>query len=253
MSATKEAAKPLPPYVPYKTFHNFIDSLKQGTPGRIDRSVMGTASGAMQNQLLAALRYLHLIDEQGTPTQSLKRLVAAEDGERSQVLRDILEASYSLFLDDSFDLAIATPAQFDEKLKSTGASGDTVRKCAAFFLAAAKEAEIPVSSRITSAPKARSTSKPPRPKPDQPAKKANNHPDRASRPTQQVLPATEFQPLTPSTKIVHLRSGGTVTLTITVDWLEIDEDETAYLLALRKKLREYEKGSRPEGQQDDQE
>jgi hypothetical protein len=252
MSAAKEAAKPLPPYVPYKTFRTFTDSLKQGIPSRIDRSVMNTTSGAIQNQLLAALKYLRLIDDHGTPAAQLKRLVTSEGAERQQVLREVIEASYPFFHNDSFSLAHATPAQFDEKLRATGAGGDTVRKCAAFFLAAAKDAEIPVSSRITSAPRPRAQ-RVARSRTAQSTRRTGPQLEPVTQPTQQTLPGNEFQPTTQS-KTVRLPSGGTVTLTIAVDWLEISEEETAYLLSLRQTLREFpEQEADPEDEQDDDE
>ena len=49
--AEDAAPKLVPPYVPYRSFGNFIQSLKQGIPARIDRSVMSNMSGALQSQL----------------------------------------------------------------------------------------------------------------------------------------------------------------------------------------------------------
>ena len=38
--------KTVSPYVSYKTFKNFLDGLGETLPSRIDRSLMGTMSGA---------------------------------------------------------------------------------------------------------------------------------------------------------------------------------------------------------------
>ena len=51
----------LPPYVAYRTFRSFIQLLSPAVPGRIDRSLMASMSGASQSQLIHALRCLRLI------------------------------------------------------------------------------------------------------------------------------------------------------------------------------------------------
>ena len=51
---TADTERVLPPYLSYKTFETFIEGLKVGMPGRIDRSVMKTLSGANQSWLMGA-------------------------------------------------------------------------------------------------------------------------------------------------------------------------------------------------------
>ena len=46
----------LPPYLGFGTLQNFLDSLRQGIPSRIDRSIMHSLGGTVQKQLLHALR-----------------------------------------------------------------------------------------------------------------------------------------------------------------------------------------------------
>lgn len=49
----KEATKKsIPPYLPYKTLHNFLDSMKVAVPTRIDRSLMKSMAGAFNRNLL---------------------------------------------------------------------------------------------------------------------------------------------------------------------------------------------------------
>jgi Family of unknown function (DUF5343) len=139
----------VPPYVPYRSFRNFTDSLKQGIPGRIDRSVMSSMSGAIQSQLTAALRYLGLIKPTGQPTEMMARLVNSEGPERIKVMREIVTTSYR-FLFDDFDVKRATPRMLEEQFAAMGASGGTLSKCMNFFLAAAKEAGIETSPHLKS-------------------------------------------------------------------------------------------------------
>jgi hypothetical protein len=139
----------IPPYVPYRTFKNFIDSLKVGMPGRIDRSILGSMSGALQSQLTASLRYLGLISDKGLPTESLTKYVTSEGIERQRTLREIVSRGYSFLLaNQTMDLTRATTRQIEEEFVRIGAGGQTVRKCIAFFMAICKEAEIPLSPHL---------------------------------------------------------------------------------------------------------
>ena len=149
----------VPPYVPYKSFRNFVDSLKQGIPARIDRSVMSNMSGALQSQLTTTLRFLGLTKDTSNPTELLALLVNSEGPARTKILSQILHASYP-FLFDGFALTTATPRMLEEKFAEQGASGGTLDKCTNFFLAAAKEAQIELSphlknQRANRAPRAR--------------------------------------------------------------------------------------------------
>ena len=64
------------PYVSYRTFRNFLELLKEGLPSRIDRSVWGPRySGTTGQQLMTALKSLNLINENGTPNNTLENLV----------------------------------------------------------------------------------------------------------------------------------------------------------------------------------
>src|SRR5688572_11426146 len=73
--------KPIPPYVAYKTFINFVNGLKAaGIPNRIDKSII-RLSGAAQSQLIYALRFFGLIEADGKPKEPLTRLVNSEGAE----------------------------------------------------------------------------------------------------------------------------------------------------------------------------
>lgn len=145
----KVEAKNVPPYVPYKTFINFIDGLRVAMPSRIDKSIMGSLSGGIQGQLIAALKYLHLIGHNDAPSDRMTRLVNSEGPEREKALRDIIQSSYSFLFKEGIDLQRATLKIVDDEFASVGASGDTIRKCVAFFLAAAKASRLPLSPYLS--------------------------------------------------------------------------------------------------------
>ena len=62
-----------PPYTSYRTFKTFIEDLHEhGVPSRIDRSVLTRFSGIVGTQLMHALRFLGLVEDDGRPTERLK-------------------------------------------------------------------------------------------------------------------------------------------------------------------------------------
>src|SRR5690349_4201244 len=116
--ATKESAvngskKVPPPYIPHRTFINFINGLAQGIPLRIDKSIMRTLAGSTQGQLLATLRYFDLIEADGKPKDLLGRLVSSEGPGRSKIIKDIVTRSYDFVFSSDLDLQKATTNQVE--------------------------------------------------------------------------------------------------------------------------------------------
>lgn len=61
-------------------------------------------------------------------------------------MREVLVSAYEfLFSAEGFNVTRDSRDQLENQFKQAGVSGDTVRKCIAFFLAAAKDAGIEVS------------------------------------------------------------------------------------------------------------
>jgi hypothetical protein len=167
----------IPPYMPYRTFLTFLDSLKVGVPSHIDKSVLKSMAGGMQQALKAALRYMNLIDHASVPQTALYDLAASEGASRKKLLHDLFETTYG-FLRESVELEVTTPAQLESAFVATGASGDTVRKAIGFMLAFARDAEVEVSPHLlkrgaiprrTSAKHPRAKPEPKPPQPDNPA------------------------------------------------------------------------------------
>ena len=136
-----------PPYIPYLTFKNFITWLDtDGIPLRFDRSAWEKKySGSTGPQLLAGLRFLGLLDGE-TPTPKLEKLIDSQGEDRDPFLVEILKESYGTI--DFSALSRATPNMLREWMESYGIAGDTVRKAESFFVNAAKELEIPMSSSL---------------------------------------------------------------------------------------------------------
>jgi hypothetical protein len=134
-----------PPYVSYRTFRDFVASLRVAVPGAIERAQLKTFSGAVQTQLLHSLRYFGLIADDGTVLPNLEKLAMAEGAERQKLLQQMLRGFYPYLFSGKINLHNATTGQLQTALENEGVGGDTVRKCAAFFIAAAKDAGITLS------------------------------------------------------------------------------------------------------------
>jgi hypothetical protein len=143
-----------PPYISWKTFIGFIRSFEQGLPPRIDKSAMNRLSGGNQGQVTNTLTYLKLVKTDGKPEPLLERIVDSlkpdKQADYQELLKTMLKNAYVFLFDGTgdFDLERSTSAQFDEKFRGQGVTGETVQKCETFFIFAAKEAGIKISRFI---------------------------------------------------------------------------------------------------------
>jgi hypothetical protein len=157
-----------PPYTSYRTFRTFIEDLQEhGVPSRIDRSVLTRFSGVVGTQLMHALRFLSLIEDDGRPTQRLKELVSAHaTAHWPEKLLERLRQEYAPMF--AIDLETATPSHFNEAFRRAFPAAEAVvQKCVTFFLYAASDAGVQISGRVLKGRKPRSLT--PRRKPARPA------------------------------------------------------------------------------------
>jgi hypothetical protein len=146
-----------PPYTSYRTFKTFIEDLhERGVPSRIDRSVLTRFSGVVGTQLMHALRFLGLIEDDGRPTQRLKELMNAHGtGHWPKKLLELLQHEYAPMF--AIDLETATPSHFNEAFRRAFPAADAVvQKCVTFFLYAANDAGVKISGRVLKGRKPRS-------------------------------------------------------------------------------------------------
>ena len=157
-----------PPYTSYRTFKTFIEDLhERGVPSRIDRSVLTRFSGIVGTQLMHALRFLGLVEDDGRPTERLKGLVKAHGtGNWCEKLLELLRDEYAAMF--AIDLGTATPSHFHEAFRKAFPAADAVvQKCVTFFLYATNDAGVKISGRVLKGRKPRSLT--PRRKPAKPA------------------------------------------------------------------------------------
>ena len=160
---TTSNSKTLPPYVSYRTFWNFLDGLQAAVPARVDRSFWGDKlSGSSGGQLIAALKYLKMIDGNGVPTLRLKQIVLTKGAQKANLLKQLTQEAYPFFLTE-LEPANATYAQMEEKLKEHfQIAPDVGRKCIKFYIGLALDGAITLSPFVTRKSKAIRTSGPAR-------------------------------------------------------------------------------------------
>ncbi|MEW5982953.1 MAG: DUF5343 domain-containing protein [Acidobacteriota bacterium] len=230
----QEAPKIIPPYLPYRSFANTISGWRDKMPARIDRSVLGSYAGAMQTWVLSALRYFGLIDANGQPTESLKRLAQADGPERQKVLVQLLRANYAFIFTAQFDLSKATPAQLQERVKATGAQGETAKKSLSFFLAMCKDAGLSLSPYL----RTRQVRQP----------RAGNGRKTTKRPAQSSNQGGVDDgdgetdgPASAAMKTITLtKAGGSLTLSGAFNLFDLVDDERELVFTIIDKMKEFE-------------
>ena len=147
----EKGRKHLPPYVSYRTFHNFMQQLQQRMPSRIDRSYWGDIlSGSTGTQLMAARAFLTWWMPTVSPWSALRRSSSARGDQRTQLLHEIASEAFDFVLKSSLDLESATYSQLQEVFHNTFQLTDDVsRKCVKFFIAMANDAGMTISPFIT--------------------------------------------------------------------------------------------------------
>lgn len=163
MAAGSEKSPGLPviSHVSLLAFLNGLrDAGRDAFPNRIDKTLMSKASGSQQAGTLAALRFFNFIDEQAKPTEEFTALVFATDEERKPLFEKVIRARYKFLFEGAGNFAIerATSGEAIEEFRKQNITGSTVTKSMTFFLAAAKDAGIKVSSHIKAPPAPKSNS-----------------------------------------------------------------------------------------------
>ena len=97
--------------------------------------------------MASSLKAMGLVNEKGEPTKNLTQLTDSSIDYKTS-LRQILLHTYAFLNDGSIDLKNTTTEKLVEKFVALGASGSTISKCVAFFLAAAKDTGIAVSQYV---------------------------------------------------------------------------------------------------------
>lgn len=224
-------------YVGWTTFANSLDSLAIGIPNVIDKSVFPGQSGGVQSQIMAGLKFLGLIDDDGKPSAQLHALATTDESARKAALKKILQERYAdLF---ALDLTKATSAQLYEKMaEAYNVTGDTREKAVRFFLAAVKYAELPLGRFLHEAKAATGGATRKR----RPTGKARDNGDDVGDGDEDE-PPPPAKPATGTSKTITLKSGHTLTVSTTAGLFDTGEDDRKFLFDLIDKLIAYERAN----------
>lgn len=234
---TKAKTAPAP-YLPFLTFQGAIESLEQGVPKKLDRTIWRTQSGILQTQILMAFRFFDLVDDEDRPTQLLHDLVASKGDDRSALFIILLSTAYADLL--AHDLTKMTPKMLDDAMEQYNVTGETKRKAVTFFLKAAKFAGILMHPLLSS--QVRNTG---------PRKRRAKRPGYVAEMNGAADPAYLPAPTRGREKLVRLSSGGTVALSLSYDPFDLSEEDRKFVFELVDKLKAYAEANPPTDEPED--
>jgi hypothetical protein len=226
-----------PPYVSFKTFESLIDALSHGVPTHIDRSVMPSFAGGVQAQLLLALRFLGLTDENGETKATLQALAEQKD-DRQRIMGELLRERYAPIF-SALDLMRTTPMQLEDAFRKFGISGETLDKSVRFFLSAVESAGISVSPLL----KARKRNVAPKSRRGNGAR--NNGTLEFADTSEDDGPSEPPAPLAPigESISVPLKSGGTCTFSASTSFIKMSKEDRSFVFDIIDRLRAYEEST----------
>lgn len=242
---SEETNSATPAYLPWKTLTNTLDTLADNMPNRIDKTAFPGQSGSGQYQLMLAFKFFELIDDSGKPTAMLHELATRDEAARKAAFKKLIDKKYAPLI--SLNLMKTTPGEFAEKMaEAYNISGDTRLKATRFFLNAAEYLGIAVSPLLL-----RDKTKP----------VGNGTPSRKRATKQTPKPEGTPTPSTPqpvmnagTSRSISLSSGGTLTISATLDLFSLNPTDRTFVFGLIDKLDEYEKANPPaDGDDEDEE
>lgn len=223
---TDDATGFTPPYnISWATFLGTIEKVAGDFPNRIDRSYLGSQSGNVQTYLISAFRGFGLIREDGTVDDTLKQLARDADS-RPASIAHLLRTHYPTIV--SLGETNATTGELEAAFTQAfpRVTGESRKKAIRFYLSAASFAHVP-TSRLWTVPKT-----------------ASNGPRKARavrRPSIPTAPRVEKPP--GDSHSVTLKSGGTVSVNVSVNLFQLTREDREFVLGLIDSLTGYEPSS----------
>jgi hypothetical protein len=221
-----------PPYFSGTTFYNFVDAHRRTQPTRFDRSIMQNVAGGDQARILKALRFFDMMDDESRPNVAFEMMQDLDADDLQRHWAELLKSAYP-FLFSGFNLEKATQGQIEERFREQGIQGDTVRKAVTFFITLARLAGLKLSPYF----KASRQRGPRGPRGNRPPRRTRQ----TETPTDNMV-AAQADPASPtrSAKTIHFRSGGTATLTVSVDVVNLSSADRTALFEWIDAMNKYE-------------
>jgi hypothetical protein len=187
-------------------------------------------SGGVQSQIISGFKFLGLITDDGTPTDSLRAIAVKNEGARKAALKKIVEDKYATLI--ALNLQKTTPSQLADQMRASyGISGDTLEKATRFFLSAVGYLGLPVSTLFKTTKTANGA-------PAMPRKRRVTTPRRTPDVDDEPPAQTEGE-----SRSIQLKSGGRLTLAASTKFFELERADRDFVFDLLDKLREYERAN----------
>ena len=130
-------------------FERFLSVIQRQNPSVIDTAFLSQIAPSNEGKLLAQLKFLHVIDEQGKPTQLLPMLNMVGE-EQKKGFQDIARESYGdLFAELKLDRAVPDDL-VNFFIRKYAFTRDKAINAAKFFLYLADKASIAISQELSS-------------------------------------------------------------------------------------------------------
>src|ERR1051325_1664783 len=231
--------KQVAPYLPFSTLLTALDHLAAvKIPNRIDHRTFPNMSSQSKSQVMSAFKFLGLMDDDGVPTQLLSDLAYKKDS-RKEIMRQIVEEKYPDIV--ALDFSSLSVTELDKALAGAryNVQGETRKKAKTFLLKAAQYSGFTVHELLTKITRNRKKGA---------EKKANT----STPKTDFTLPwgksadagAQSHNEPDDTKRTIKLRRGGSLTLTLAVNLLQLQGDDRTFVFDLIDKLDAYEEGSK---------
>lgn len=215
-------------YLPFSTLITGLDHLKQiSIPNEIEAGTFPSMSSQSKSQLLSALRFFELIDGDGKPKPELTAL-AYKDDQRKALMKGLIEKHYPDIV--ALDFAKITPTQLDNALSGEryNVSGETKKKAKTFLLKAAQFAGFTVHPLLIKITRNRKGGK------------RTSSPQIRATPIDYDKLDKKGQNTNGTQKTIELNNGGTITISLDVNILELKGEDRKFVFDLIDQLDVYQ-------------
>lgn len=231
-------------YIPWRTFQTTLEILEPGVPPKVDRSVFKPFASGVRGQVLSALRFLALVDEEGAPQPLLQRLIDAQGDERRAVMTEILVNQYAAVA--SLGSSNSSLQVLYDQMRGYGVQGGTLERAVRFFLDAAEFAGLPLSVHWQHG--RRSSASVPRQRHRQANVRKNKTVERVESSSSPMYHEAVPSEKSRNYRQFKLASGGTVIIDIDVDLFDLSEADRNFVSKLVDDVRNYTSSPNREGE-----
>ena len=223
----------MPVNYPWGAFNSFIkavDKFSEDKPTVFTADKLGLQE-AYASQIISCFRFFDFANSNNVPTELFDEFVSSQ--EKPNFIKEILKQKYSEIFSQVNEDSEITEDLLEEFFKNTANSIYTARKRKAFFINATKYAGISIAAKAR--------------------QRKMNRDDKNSPKTQETVDIFALQTddknniqndtndsSQGTSRTIILKSGGKLTLTVSVNIFELEKGDRDFVFSLIDKLKDYE-------------